>query len=226
MSKQRTYLYVLYGLLLGGIAGKLIGWITLTHNIFFDWVTEGMIFTFFVLEAKTIFAYFNPGVRVPPRIQSSEHIYSIAAKPAWLLIGIAIRILGILFFSFFAFLFFTEFRHVEYFWASLCIYFAVLLIVGIFFYVKNNPYVMLIDEKGILVYFFSLKKIPWQKLESVKTKADWIALQPSAGSVQEIEFENLLADRNEVISQVRAQAIIRNISYQDGSGEFTPELWE
>lgn len=226
MNKQRVYYYFLYGLLLGGIAGKLIGWITLTHNLFFDWITEGMILLFLLLEAKNIFSYFNPGIKVQRALDDENTLFIAESNQGWLLVGILIRLLGIAFFSLTAALLFTSFRNTEYVFAIICIYLAVILLVGIVQYIRKNPYVLLIDDEGIMVYFFSFKQVKWEKLKKVNLKPQWMTLHPEGRAVNEIEFENLNCNKQALIETLRGQTIIRNIPYTDNSNEFTPDVWE
>jgi hypothetical protein len=226
MNKQRVYYYFLYGLLLGGIAGKLIGWITLTHNLFFDWITEGMILLFLLLEAKSIFNYFNPGIKVQRALDDEDTLFIADSNQGWLLVGILVRLLGIVFFSLGAAILLTSFRNTEYVFAAICIYLAVILLVGIVFYIRKNPYALLIDDEGIMVYFFSFKQVKWENLTKVNIKPQWVALHPEGRAVNEIEFENLNCDKQSLIETLRAQTIIRTIPFSDNSKEFTPEIWE
>lgn len=221
MNKQRVYYYVLYGLLLGGIAGKLIGWITLTHNFFFDWITEGMILLFLLLEMKNLFTYFNPGIKIQQALHEDNSIFKAESTQGWLFVGILVRILGIGFLVIFGLIFLQSLRHVEIIFASMCFYFAGILLVGIFRYVLQNPYALLIDEKGIMTYFFSFKEVSWENLKEISLKADWIALQPISRAVNEVEFENLDCKKETLVEAISAQASMRNIPCQDNSEEFS-----
>ncbi len=223
MNKQRLYYYFLYGLLLGGIAGKLIGWISLTHGIFFDWVTEGMVLLFLLLEGKSLFRYLNPGIRMLDAMRGDGLIFQTAGKAGWLAVGILIRILGIGFLSLMAFLFLTEFRNTEYIFAAICGYFAMQLLAGIVLYLRQNPYYFLIDEEGVKNYFFSYKQLKWEEMDFIGLKPQWLALQPRQKAVNIIEFENLEGEFGGLIESLQSQASARNIPFKDQRLEFGPE---
>lgn len=224
MNKQRVYYYFLYGLLLGGIAAKLIGWISLTHNFFFDWVSEGMILLFLILEVKTIFKYFNPGVKIQQALRLKDSIFVAASNQGWLFVGIMVRIIGIALFVLMGFLFLNVFRNTEFLFAAMCFYVAAILLAGIVIYLLRNPYLLVIDEKSIKVYFFSFKEVTWLNLEKISLKQKWVALQPKSRAVNEIEFENLNCEKEELVDVLRTQATLRHIPYRDDSKEFAPEM--
>jgi hypothetical protein len=223
MNKQRVYYYILYGLLLGGIAAKLIGWISLTHNFFFDWVSEGMVMLFLLLEVKSIFKYFNPGVKIQQALRLEDSIFVAESNQGWLFVGIMVRIIGIAFFVLMGFLFLNVFRNTEFLFAAMCFYVAAILLAGIFMYLLRNPYMLLIDEKGVKAYFFSFKEVSWENLEKISLKQKWVALQPKSRAVNEIEFENLNCKKEELVDILRNQATQRQIPFRDDSKEFVLE---
>jgi hypothetical protein len=226
MNTKRAYFYFLYILLLGGIAAKLIGWITLTHNFFFDWVSEGMILLFLILEAPSLFRYLNPGVKIQQALKQEEIHFEAPMKSGWLWTGVLIRLflaglaigLGLIFLY--------SSRRMEYIWAASSFYLALLFFAGIVSYLRENPYRFLLTDFGLRIYIFSFQELSWEQVKHIIVKARWVVIKPQQGADRDLEFENVATESAPLIGALKTQSLIRNIRYDDNSDEYKVEIWE
>ena len=175
-AHRQSYYYFLYGILAFALVGKVLGWLFKYHNIFSDWISEGLILIFLLLSVFNVFRYLHPGADISHRLKSEKLVSRLTGKWAWLFVGVLIRVLlgsGLLFASY---LIFKEPKPFYYFYGVLCAYFGILMLLGAVLYLVKNPYGIFLTDKHIYSYLFQYRYDRWTQVKVVSDRSDCVEI--------------------------------------------------
>ncbi len=214
MNYKRIYYYFLYFLLLGGILAKVLGWLLLQHNIVSDVISEYMILLFLVLEVKVIHRRLNPGLKMLTH-GTDGVLLEIPVRSAWRWVSLLIRLFLVIVLLIIAFGVATAERNPEYVLAIILVYIAGHLLFAQLRFLQQNPFRILITEEGIQSYVNRYFFAKWEEISSMGEKSHWLELHLIDRVDKEIDFEDVKCPREDIVSTLKAQAIIRGIRYVD-----------
>ncbi|MFK7971831.1 MAG: hypothetical protein AB8F95_15805 [Bacteroidia bacterium] len=226
MNSNRIRLYAIYtlpalsllALLYTGMAPMRL------QSPFIQFLPKLLFLLYLAINAKGVYQWLNPGVKVFKALKEETVIGTVNVKPSWHRAALALRggLALIIFAAALSWAFMSTFP--SYGWILIMTAFALFLGIGFIHYLNNSPQCILVTDRGLHCYVWSYRFFAWEQLGSMTEKAEWISIRKKDKADHEINFEELAEPPMNLARLLKAEALVHNIPYTDLSQEFNPAV--
>ncbi|MEM6261571.1 MAG: hypothetical protein AAGI38_03615 [Bacteroidota bacterium] len=179
-----------------------------------QWVAEGFLLAYFILDSPSIFRKFTPGLKILRVPKGENLLFSKPNKSGWLYVGLAIRLAimtGFIVIGIFILLRIDR----GYLWASIFFYWATVPLYGLILYLSQNPYRVVVTDKYIRSYTYNMLEVDWKKISLIREKEHWVEFELIQDATRDIDYDDMQAAyQRPLLDSIKTRAKAESITYE------------